>query len=295
MEIFEQGLEDLNLDGGAATEETVATTEGTATEGTATATVEEAPKTTGKVAKAKDPLELEKQALLIARSKNDPQFQESLNKYSENIEVIGALGFGDSGNFMVDKLKPVKDNGKANLVPTSEILGYIVVNHGTEAIPYRATNWKKNEETGEYEAVTEQAMFEPGVPTRFTKSELALMSSIAEISHRFRNGILKVKNASSKSFDELINSYFFNFSKDKNEDGNTFTRSVHDDEFKKAIAKKDADGKWHVKEEYLDKFGYLENPDAQAANGSAKGKKKYTAQEVSANYIFMKAKEEGIL
>lgn len=65
---------------------------------------------------------------------SDPTFLSRMHTLSGAVKVVNSLGFGDSGNIIVDKSKSTKDN--RTLAVTSAIVGYRVQNIGSEPIKY---------------------------------------------------------------------------------------------------------------------------------------------------------------
>ena len=112
-----------------------------------------------------------------------------------------------------------------------------------------------------------------------------MLCSRPEISFTLANGkIVSSSKKNAKSLKEELAAYYFAFN--KAEDGTT--PQVNDDEVKLSVD--DADGK--VKPEYVESFGYLNNPkEGRAAR--TKGAK-YTTQDLAANYIHKLLEEQGI-
>ena len=76
-----------------------------------------------------------------------------------------------------------------------------------------------------------------------------------EFNNGFATGKKSVTEMSKMPKESLVDMMRVNLSKD--EAGNKFRK--HGDEYKLNISEKDADGKWFVRPEYVDRFGYLNN------------------------------------
>lgn len=210
-----------------------------------------------------------------------PDFAEKLRKLSKSIEVVNTLGYGKGGNIVVDK----KASGDARVLkPTSAICGYKLENIGTEVIEY-TTEVFSQDETGKFVGQVVKKQWAPGETINLTRQYTTMLCSMPEISFTLANGkIVSSSKKNAKSLKEELAAYYFAFN--KSEDGTT--PQVNDDEVKLSVD--DADGK--VKPEYVETFGYLNNPkEGRAAR--TKGAK-YTTQDLAANYIHKLLEEQGI-
>lgn len=210
-----------------------------------------------------------------------PDFATKLRRLSNSIKVVNTLGYGKGGNIVVDK----KASGDARVLkPTSAICGYKLENIGTEVIEY-TTEVFTQDETGKFVGQVVKKQWAPGETINLTRQYTTMLCSMPEISFTLANGkIVSSSKKNAKSLKEELAAYYFAFNKD--EDGKT--PQVNDDEVKLSVD--DADGK--VKPEYVEAFGFLNNPkEGRAAR--TKGAK-YTTQDLAANYIHKLLEEQGI-
>lgn len=210
-----------------------------------------------------------------------PDFASKLRRLSNSIKVVNTLGYGKGGNIVVDK----KASGDARVLkPTSAICGYKLENIGTEVIEY-TTEVFSQDETGKFVGQVVKKQWAPGETINLTRQYTTMLCSMPEISFTLANGkIVSSSKKNAKSLKEELAAYYFAFN--KAEDGTT--PQVNDDEVKLSVD--DADGK--VKPEYVETFGYLNNPkEGRAAR--TKGAK-YTTQDLAANYIHKLLEEQGI-
>lgn len=210
-----------------------------------------------------------------------PDFSTKLRKLSNSIKVVNTLGYGKGGNIVVDKKASVDARV---LKQTSAICGYKLENIGNEAIEY-TTEVFSQDETGKFVGQVVKKQWAPGEVINLTRQYTTMLCSIPEISFTLANGkIVSSSKKNAKSLKEELASYYFTFN--KAEDGTT--PQVNDDEVKLSVD--DADGK--VKPEYVEAFGFLNNPkEGRAAR--TKGAK-YTTQDLAANYIYKLIEEQGI-
>lgn len=210
-----------------------------------------------------------------------PDFASKLRRLSNSIKVVNTLGYGKGGNIVVDK----KASGDARVLkPTSAICGYKLENIGTEVIEY-TTEVFSQDETGKFVGQVVKKQWAHGETINLTRQYTTMLCSMPEISFTLANGkIVSSSKKNAKSLKEELAAYYFAFN--KSEDGTT--PQVNDDEVKLSVD--DADGK--VKPEYVETFGYLNNPkEGRAAR--TKGAK-YTTQDLAANYIHKLLEEQGI-
>lgn len=210
-----------------------------------------------------------------------PDFASKLRRLSNSIKVVNTLGYGKGGNIVVDK----KASGDARVLkPTSAICGYKLENIGTEVIEY-TTEVFTQDETGKFVGQVVKKQWAPGETINLTRQYTTMLCSMPEISFTLANGkIVSSSKKNAKSLKEELAAYYFTFN--KNEDGTT--PQVNDDEVKLSIS--DADG--NVKPEYIETFGYLNNPKENKAGRSKSTK--YTTQDLAANYIHKLLEEQGM-
>ena len=226
----------------------------------------------------------------------DPEFDKKLGRLSDSIKVINTLGFGDGGNIVVDKSKPVEidpETGKEKkpLLTTSKTIGYRVQNIGDEPIKYQTEVWTKGED-GKYVSTKTEKVLEPGETADLSRQYMTVLCSIPEISFQLANG--KIIKGSSKRAEEstkaFLEAHYFRF--DKDEDG--VQKQVNDDDVKLNVGERDeATGKWVVKPEFEETFGYLNNPIKSTSSKKAAGRK-YSAQDLAANYVRKMIEKQGL-
>lgn len=201
-----------------------------------------------------------------------PDFTEKLRRLSPSLRVVNTLGYGTGGNIVVDK--NAKTEGR-NLKQTSKIVGYRVENIGTETIQYTTEVWTKGED-GKYVGSVVTKNFAPGEIISLTRQYMTMFCAQPEISFTLSNGkIVSSSNKGAKNLKEELSAYYFSFN--KGEDGSAAPQ-VNDDEVKLSI---DVDGV--VKDEYVETFGYFNNPK-EGRTPKAKGKQ-FTTQDLAANFI----------
>lgn len=248
------------------------------------------------VVKAKSSKEERVEAMKAALKETiltDPTFKERKGIYSDSLEVLNTLGFGEDGGVVRDKSRTIisKKTGKEihPRIPISKIVGYRVKNVGDEAIKYQTGVWAKGDDGIYAETKTEKTL-EPGDEADFTRLYITMLCAQPEISFRLANGkIIRGAGADgAKDIKEELASHYFAFSRDKHD----VLKQVHDDTVKLAVGEK-IDGEWVVKEEFEEVFGFLNNPEEKARAGG-KPKERYSAQDVAANYINKMIEHAGL-
>ena len=199
---------------------------------------------------------------------SDSTFGDRLRRLSESLQVINTLGYGKSGNIVVDKTKENRQ-----LTQTSQIVGYSLKNIGTEAIAYQTEKFAADE-TGKFVGTVVEKTLAPGETINLSRKYMTMLCAKPEISFTLSNGKIVASSKKTKTLDEQLAAYYFTF--DKDESG--YKPEVNDDEIKLSI---DVDG--IVKPEYVEDFGYLNNPK-EARTPKAKGAK-LTVQDFAANYV----------
>ena len=240
----------------------------------------EAPVTAEQNAAKKQKIAVIKEAMKATLS-TDATYQERLHKWSGSIKVVNTLGYGKNGNIVVDKAAKTDSR---TLKATSKIVGYKIQNIGSEAIEY-TTEVFAPDETGKFVGTIVKKTIAPGEQVQLTRQYMTMFCAQPEISFTLANGkIVSSSKKSAKNLKEELSAYYFSFNKD--ESGNSL--QVNDDEVKLSVD--DADGK--VKPEYVETFGYLNNPkEGKAARAK---KPEYTTQDLAANYIHKLLEEQGI-
>jgi hypothetical protein len=211
----------------------------------------------------------------------DAQFAEKLRRLSNSLMVINTLGAGKGGNIIVDK------NSKAEgrqLKPVSQIVGYKVKNIGSEAIEY-VTEVFAQDASGKFVGSIVTKTLKPGETIALTRQYMTMLCAKPEISFTLANGkIVSSSKKNAKSLKEELAAYYFSFN--KAEDGTQI--QVNDDEVKLAVD----DENGVVKAEYVETFGFLNNPK-EGRTARVKGQK-FTTQDLAANYINKMLQEQGM-
>lgn len=212
---------------------------------------------------------------------NDPTFMDRLRKLSNSVEVVNSLGFGDSGNIIVDKAASTKEDRK--LAVTSAIVGYRIANVGDEPIKYTTEVWAPDE-SGKYVATKAEKVLVPGGFADLTRQYMTMFCAQPEISFSLLNGKI-IKGSGSKgdkSPKAELESYYFSFNKDEN----GTKKNVNDDDIKLNVGEKVGD-KWQVKAEFVETFGFLNNPKETGRAGRKSGSgERFSAQDVAANFVW---------
>lgn len=220
----------------------------------------------------------------------DPEYKEKIGRLSNSVAVVNSLGFGEKGNIIVDKSKKKEDGDARDLVVTSQIVGYKVENIGTEPIKYQTETWAQGEDGKFVPSKTEKTLA-PGQTADFTRQYMTMFCAQPEISFQLANGKIIKGSNKNKGIKAELESYYFRF--DKEEDGTK--KQVNDDSIKLNVGEKDAEGKWVVKPEYVETFGFLNNPEEGKKGGRTKGEgSKFSAQDLAANYIHRLISEQGL-
>lgn len=220
----------------------------------------------------------------------DPTLKDKINLLSESIAVVHTLGFGDSGNIILDKSKADGERSGA-LVATSQIVGYQVQNTGKTPVQYMTEEYAQDG-TGVWVGTKVQKTLEPGATTELTRKYMTIFCSQPEISFKLQNG--KIIRGSGtirpNDVDGELEAYYFIFN-DKN-------IKVNSDEVKLNIATKTTveggASKWIVKDEFVSTFGYLNNEkSATKKSRGSKATSRYTTQDMAANFIQKLISESG--
>lgn len=224
----------------------------------------------------------------------DESFRDAINNpRSEDIECIGVIAYGDKGG-MQNKGKEKKDkDGKHGVFNTSDIVGYRLKNVGNSPITYRTFKSAKRED-GTWQRDIVSAVAQPG--DEMVLPKWAVTELMARIEYSFRGKNFKLATRGISRFvaagvpvgdEELINrlSKWYVLM-------DTGNFSVQDDKYKKNISVPEEDEATGVKKwvvvEYVDTFGYLNDPSYNKKSGSRKRrstKQKVSKQSAAANYI----------
>lgn len=220
----------------------------------------------------------------------DESYQTRVRSLTDSIAVVNTLGYGDSGNIVVDQnAKPAEGKTRA-LVSTSQIVGYKIQNNGAQPIKYMTEVYAKNEQ-GVWVGQKTEKILEPGAYADLTRKYMTIFCAQPEISFQLANGKIIRGSGSVKSgdIDAELEAHYFVFS-DKD-------AKVNSDTIKLNVAKKgkteDGTTKWIVKDEFAETFGYLNNAktSSKRTRGSKAAGSKYNGQDMAANYIYRMLQE----
>lgn len=221
----------------------------------------------------------------------DTSFAQRMRTLSDSVSVVNTLGYGDSGNIVVDPNSTSKQGKDRKLVSTSQIVGYRVANIGTTPIQYVTEEYAPNE-AGVWEGKQVTKVLEPNATADFTRKFMTIFCSQPEISFQLVNGKIIRGSSAVKGgdIDAELEAHYFLF--------NDKSIKVNSDETKMNVAKKakqpDGSSKWVVKPEFEATFGYLNN--AKTSSKKSRGTKNgpdYNPQDMAANYIQHLLKERG--
>lgn len=217
----------------------------------------------------------------------DPTFLDRMHSLSQDVKVVNSLGFGDNGNIVVDKANSTKEN--RTLTTTSVIVGYRVQNVGEKAIPYTTEVWTKAED-GKYVAQKVEKVMEPGGYADLSRQFMTMFCAQPEISFQLANGKI-IRGSGNKAargdVKAELEAYYFSF--DKSTD-----LQINADEVKLNVGMKDAAGKWVVKPEFAETFGYLENVTVKNRGSRKEGGKKFAATDLAANFVMQMLKDSAL-
>lgn len=213
---------------------------------------------------------------------DDPTLTDRLHRLSDSLEVINSLGYGESGNIIVDKARTAAEN-KRVLASVSKCFGYRVKNVGTEPIPYTTEEWTKGED-GRWVGQKVEKVMQPGDTADLTRQYMTLLAAQPEFSFKLKNGRISrgsgVKGCRGDIKAEL-EAHYFAFSKEAAEAG----MEINSDEVKLNVGVKNGDGKWTVKPEFAATFGYLENVNEKTRGTRKADGPKYNSGDIAANWI----------
>jgi len=213
----------------------------------------------------KDAMELAIKHDMLQRLNNDPEYKALFGSKRNTIQVVNTLGFSDSGDIIKvgDKEGVKNKNGKpvSDIRQTAKVVGYRIKNLGEETLVVPSKKWYKDE-NGKFVSEDAEVVIPAGETGDITHKDFIMLLTKPEYSGEFNNGFATGKKSvtemSKMPKESLVDMMRVNLSKD--EAGNKFRK--HGDEYKLNISEKDADGKWFVRPEYVDRFGYLNNePD----------------------------------
>lgn len=230
--------------------------------------------------------------LLKQTVSEDPTFVQKLKSLSNSVAVVNTLGYGDSGNIIVDESTKHLPKDERRLITTSQIVGYRLQNIGNTPIKYLTEEFVKNEE-GTYVGTRVEKVAKPGETFALSRKYMTIFCSQPEISFQLSNGKIIRGSGTVKDgdIDRELEAYYFTF--------NDKSIKVNSDDVKINIAKKIKQGdqtKWVVKPEFEATFGYLNNAKAPGRKGRQPGTgKQFTVQDMAANYINKLLQESGLI
>ena len=216
----------------------------------------------------------------------DPSYAKRLHSLSDKIEVVNSLGFGDSGNIVVDRAKSTKD--ERALTTTSVIVGYRVRNIGDTPITYQTEVYTQNAE-GKFVGEKVEKVIAPGATADLTRQYMTMLCAIPEISFTLANGkVIRGSGKSSAKGDVKaeLEAYYFSF--DKN-----LGRQINADEVKLNVGEKVGD-KWQVKAEFVEAFGYLNNAPERTRGARKADGPKITSSDLAANFVMQMLKDSAL-
>ncbi len=221
--------------------------------------------------------------------REDPTLKERIGALSESLVVVNTLGFGDSGNIVVDAEASAKED-KRTLIAASETIGYRIQNNGKEPIKFRTEEFTRNSD-GIWVGQKVDKVLAPGDVADLTRKYMTIFCAKPEISMILSNG--KVMRSSAKvkagDLDGELEAHYFAFSDS--------SIKVNSDAVKINVgiqrkSKKEKGGvKWVVRPEFEATFGYLNN-EKPKADRPARGKG-FSTQVIAANYINRLLEESG--
>lgn len=228
----------------------------------------------GKKAEKKEKI-AEMKSLFKKTIQEDPSYLDRRQTLSDSLKVVKTLGYTASGNVVVDKEATAKKKAedpeaKKVLKSTGKVVGYTIQNVGEAAISY-ITEVFAQDETGKYVGTKVEKTLAPGESANISRSYLAMLAAKPEFAFKLANGTLTSRSTPKGGVEEILSRFYFSFDKE-------LGLGVNDDEVKVTI---DKDGV--VAPEYIEAFGYLNNPKEKKSTGS--GSPKFTTQELMANYI----------
>jgi hypothetical protein len=209
---------------------------------------------------------------------SDPTFTQRINALSQSLKVVNSLGWGDSGNIIVDREKSTKE--ARALASTSVIVGYRVQNVGTTPVTYKTEAWTRDE-SGKYVAQKVEKVLAPGASADLNRMYMTMFCAQPEISFQLANGKVIRGSGNKASKDDIkaeLEAYYFTFDKE-------LGIQINSDEVKLNVGQKGADGKWTVKPEFAETFGYLENAPERTGRAKREAAPKISSAALAANYV----------
>lgn len=231
--------------------------------------------------------------LLKQTINTDPTFVQKLKSLTNDIAVLNTLGFGDSGNIIVDETTKHLPKGERKLINTSQIVGYRLVVIGQNPVKYLTEEFSKDAE-GKYVGARVEKVAKPGEKFDLSRKYMTIFCSQPEISFQLSNGKVVRGSGDVKpgDLDGELEAHYFAF--------NDKSIKVNSDSMKLNVAAKKVDkatgtSKWEVKPEFVATFGYLNNAKPAGRKGRGPASSKFSPQDLAANYINTLLRESGNL
>lgn len=222
---------------------------------------------------------------------SNPELLAQKGSRSGDLEVLKTLGFGKTGNIIVDKVATAKNKAegvldektgkpKRVLVNTALNVGYIVKNTSKTPIEYAGEEWKLDEATGRYVSVGTTKVIAPGKSAHITRKELGMLGVTLPFMLEFANGRLTKSSKKVASPEEKVEAFYFKF---KDVNGNTI--EVNSDDIKQPI---DNNGDGVIDPKYISTFGYLLNVEekTKTSGGKTTGGIKVSKQDALAYQLY---------
>lgn len=223
----------------------------------------------------------------IQKLQQDTTLTERLNTLSDSIEVVNTLGCGTGGGLI--RKEESKNSDKRELEATPKIVGYSVKNVGETPITYQTEVWSLDEATGKYVASAVEKVMNPGDVIYLTRRFMTTLCARPEISFVLKNGsMISGSSKKNKTTEEKLSSFYFKFAADTG-------LAVNSDAVKVSIDEEGADGKRVVKPEFVETFGYINNPEDKSGKRGKKPAKKISTQALLANYAMSLIEGKDIL
>lgn len=233
------------------------------------------------------------QEMFMQALNSNPDMLNNLHTKSNSLMLTHSLGYSSKGNIIDNTPAEEKKRAKANnedikrdIKPVSQIVGYEFMNVGDEAISY-TTEVYQQDENGVYVGSVVQRNLAPGETVALARPYVTMLLSIPEFSFRVANAMLVFKGCqtgSRKKIKEELSQMYMKFQPDK--DG--VTKAINDDEVKLSIDENEI-----VKPEYIETFGYLNNPKEASKGRKKKNGENITAQALAANFVQSLIKSQG--
>lgn len=219
--------------------------------------------------------------------KSNPEMAKAMGSLSDSVEIVKILAAGKANNIIKNRDGVLTEKGKVKLEAISANVGVVIKNVGTEPINYTTDVYTANE-AGIFVGQPVQRTLAPGAEAPLTRKCLTLLGSSVPFNLRFKNGSIVSGHASRKqSMDEYLSSFYFKFDKE-------LGISVNDDDVKEAVDTEQPDGTMKVRPEYLETFGYLNNPVEKPVRTAKKSDgTDLNTSEVMAAYLRQLLSERG--